>query len=91
MILAEESGVTAVADPLGGSWYVEALTRELEDKAWALIEEVEAHGGMVKAVAEGLPKTRIEEAAAERAAKVDTRRDGDRRGQPLPAGGGRGA
>src|SRR5215208_2001599 len=60
LILAEESGVTAVADPLGGSWYVEALTRELEGKAWALIEEVEAHGGMTKAVAEGLPKHRIE-------------------------------
>jgi len=72
LILAEESGVTAVADPLGGSWYVEKLTRELEDKAWALIEEVEAHGGMTKAVAEGLPKHRIEEAAAARAAKVDT-------------------
>ncbi|MFL6749632.1 MAG: methylmalonyl-CoA mutase family protein, partial [Sphingomicrobium sp.] len=72
LILAEESGVTAVADPLGGSWYVEALTRELEERAWALIEEVEAHGGMTKAVAEGLPKMRIEEAAAERAAKVDT-------------------
>src|SRR3954454_8120299 len=72
LILAEESGVTAVADPLGGSWYVEKLTRELEVKAWALIEEVEAHGGMTKAVAEGLPKHRIEEAAAARAAKVDT-------------------
>ncbi|NJC04522.1 methylmalonyl-CoA mutase [Sphingomonas kaistensis] len=72
LILAEESGVTAVADPLGGSWYVEALTRELEDKAWALIREVEAHGGMTKAVAEGLPKRRIEEAAATRQAKVDT-------------------
>ncbi len=72
LILAEESGVTAVADPLGGSYYVEALTRELEEKAWALIEEVEAHGGMTKAVAEGLPKHRIEEAAAARAAKVDT-------------------
>ncbi len=72
LILAEESGVTAVADPLGGSWYVEALTRELEEKAWALIEEVEAHGGMTKAVSEGLPKHRIEEAAAARAAKVDT-------------------
>jgi methylmalonyl-CoA mutase len=71
LILAEESGVTAVADPLGGSWYVEALTRELEDKAWALIDEVEQHGGMTKAVAEGLPKHRIEEAAAARAAKVD--------------------
>ncbi|RIX29095.1 methylmalonyl-CoA mutase [Sphingomonas edaphi] len=72
LILAEESGVTAVADPLGGSWYVEALTRELEEKAQALIDEVEAHGGMTRAVAEGLPKTRIEEAAAARAAKVDT-------------------
>jgi len=72
LILAEESGVAAVADPLGGSWYVEKLTRELEEKAWALIEEVEAHGGMTKTVAEGLPKHRIEEAAAARAAKVDT-------------------
>jgi len=72
LILAEESGVTAVADPLGGSFYVEKLTQELEEKAWALIEEVEAHGGMTKAVAEGLPKHRIEEAAAARAAKVDT-------------------
>ena len=71
LILAEESGITAVADPLGGSWYVEALTRELEVKAQALIDEVEAHGGMTKAVAEGLPKQRIEEAAAARAAKVD--------------------
>ncbi|MBA3669320.1 MAG: methylmalonyl-CoA mutase [Sphingomonas sp.] len=72
LILAEEAGFTAVADPLGGSYYVEALTRELEDKAQALIDEVEAHGGMVKAVAEGLPKHRIEETAAARAAKVDT-------------------
>jgi methylmalonyl-CoA mutase len=72
LILAEESGVTAVADPLGGSWYVEKLTRELEERAWELITEVEAHGGMTKAVAEGLPKHRIEEAAAARAAKVDT-------------------
>ena len=72
LILAEESGVTAVADPLGGSFYVEKLTRELEEHAWELIQEVEAHGGMTKAVAEGLPKHRIEEAAAARAAKVDT-------------------
>ena len=71
LILAEESGITAVADPLGGSWYVEALTRAFEEKAQALIDEVEAHGGMTKAVAEGLPKQRIEEAAAARAAKVD--------------------
>ena len=72
LILAEESGVTAVADPLGGSWYVEKLTKELEERAWDLIQEVEQHGGMTKAVAEGLPKHRIEEAAAARAAKVDT-------------------
>ena len=72
LILAEESGVTAVADPLGGSWYVESLTRSLEEKAQALIDEVEALGGMTKAVADGLPKMRIEEAAAARAAKVDT-------------------
>jgi methylmalonyl-CoA mutase len=72
LILAEESGITAVADPLGGSYYVEALTRGLEEKAQALIDEVEAHGGMTKAVAEGLPKQRIEEAAAARAANVDT-------------------
>jgi methylmalonyl-CoA mutase len=72
LILAEESGVTAVADPLGGSWYVEKLTSELEERAWDLIKEVEQHGGMTKAVAEGLPKHRIEEAAAARAAKVDT-------------------
>jgi len=72
LILAEESGVTAVADPLGGSWYVEKLTRELEEKAWDLIQEVEEHGGMTKAVAEGLPKHRIEETAAARAAKIDT-------------------
>ena len=71
LILAEESGVTAVADPLGGSYYLEALTRELEEKAQALIDEVEAHGGMTRSVAEGLPKMRIEEAAAARAAKVD--------------------
>jgi methylmalonyl-CoA mutase len=72
LVLAEESGVTAVADPLGGSFYVERLTRELEEHAWELIQEVETHGGMTKAVAEGLPKHRIEEAAAARAAKIDT-------------------
>ena len=71
LVLAEESGVANVADPLGGSYYVEALTAELADKAWALIEEVEGLGGMTGAVAEGMPKRRIEEAAAARAAKVD--------------------
>jgi methylmalonyl-CoA mutase len=71
LILAEETGIANVADPLGGSYYVEALTKELADRAWALIEEVEAVGGMTAAVAEGMPKRRIEQASAERAAKVD--------------------
>src|SRR5687768_8074606 len=71
LILAEESGIANVADPLGGSYYVEALTRALAEEAWALIEEVEGLGGMTAAVAEGLPKRRIEEAAAARAARVD--------------------
>jgi methylmalonyl-CoA mutase len=71
LVLAEETGIANVADPLGGSYYVEALTKELADAAWALIEEVEALGGMTKAVDSGLPKQRIEEAAAARAASVD--------------------
>jgi methylmalonyl-CoA mutase len=71
LILAEESGIPNVADPLGGSWFVESLTKELANKAWALIEEVESLGGMTAAVREGMPKRRIEEASAERAAKVD--------------------
>jgi methylmalonyl-CoA mutase len=71
LLLAEESGIANVADPLGGSYYVEALTAELADKAWALIEEVEGLGGMTAAVADGMPKRRIEEAAAARAARVD--------------------
>ncbi|HYW15650.1 MAG TPA: methylmalonyl-CoA mutase [Allosphingosinicella sp.] len=75
LILAEESGITNVADPLGGSYFIESLTKELADKAWALIEEVEAMGGMTVAVAEGLPKRRIEEAAAARAARVDRGED----------------
>jgi len=71
LILQEESGICNVADPLGGAYFVEQLTRQLADKAWELIEEVEAEGGMTKAVAEGLPKRNIEEAAAAKAAAVD--------------------
>ena len=71
LILAEETGVTHVIDPLGGSYYVEALTDALVDKAWALIEEVEELGGMTKAVASGMPKLAIEESAARRQAAVD--------------------
>jgi methylmalonyl-CoA mutase len=75
LILAEESGITNVADPLGGSYLIESLTKDLADKAWALIEEVESMGGMTAAVAEGLPKRRIEEAAAARAARADRGED----------------
>jgi methylmalonyl-CoA mutase len=71
LILAEETGVTNVVDPLGGSYYVESLTKELADKAWTLIEEVEDMGGMTKAVATGMPKMRIEASAARRQARVD--------------------
>ena len=71
LILQEETGITHVVDPLAGSYYVESLTAELADKAWALMEEVEAMGGMTKAVAAGMPKLRIEETAARRQALID--------------------
>ncbi|GCA50970.1 methylmalonyl-CoA mutase [Sinorhizobium sp. KGO-5] len=71
LILQHETGVTNVVDPLAGSYYVESLTNELAEKAWALIEEVEALGGMTKAVNAGLPKRLIEEAATRRQAAVD--------------------
>ncbi|MDX8353724.1 methylmalonyl-CoA mutase [Cognatiyoonia sp. IB215182] len=71
LILQEETGVTNVVDPLAGSYYVESLTNELAEKAWALIEEVEEMGGMTKAVASGMPKLRIEETAARRQADID--------------------
>ncbi len=75
LILQEETGITHVVDPLAGSYYVESLTAELADKAWALMEEVEEMGGMTKAVASGMPKLRIEESAARRQAMIDRRED----------------
>ncbi len=75
IVLAEESGITKVVDPLGGSYYVEALTAELVDQAWKIIGEVDALGGMTKAVASGMPKRLIEEAAAARQARVDKGED----------------
>jgi methylmalonyl-CoA mutase len=75
LILAEETGVTHVIDPLGGSYYVEALTQSLTNEAWKLIQEVEQLGGMTKAVESGMPKLRIEEAAARRQARVDRREE----------------
>ena len=71
LILQEETGVTNVVDPLAGSYYVESLTAELAEKAWAIIEEVDEMGGMTKAVATGMPKLRIEESAAKRQAMID--------------------
>ncbi len=71
LVIQEETGMTHVVDPLGGSYYVEALTQELVDKAWAIIERVEAEGGMAKAVAAGWPKAMIEEASAATAARID--------------------
>ena len=75
IVLAEESGITRVVDPLGGSYYVEALTSTLVDEAWKLIEEVDSQGGMTRAVASGMPKALIEQAAAARQARVDRGED----------------
>ncbi len=71
LILQHETGVTKVVDPLAGSYYIENLTAELADRAWALIDQVEQRGGMTRAVAEGFPKRLIEEAATRRQAAVD--------------------
>ena len=71
LILQEETQITRVVDPLAGSYYVEKLTADMAEAAWALIEEVEEMGGMTKAVASGMPKLRIEETAARRQAMID--------------------
>jgi methylmalonyl-CoA mutase len=71
LIIAEETGIPHVIDPLGGSYYVEALTKALGDEAMKLIDEVEKLGGMTKAVESGMPKMKIEEAAARRQARID--------------------
>ena len=75
LVLQEETGMTNVVDPLGGSYYVEALTKELVDRAWEIIGRVEREGGMAQAVAAGWPKAMIEEASAARAARVDRGED----------------
>ncbi|KPF65526.1 methylmalonyl-CoA mutase [Bosea sp. AAP35] len=71
ILLQQESGTTRIIDPWGGSYYVERLTAELAKKAWAHIQEVEALGGMAKAIEAGIPKLRIEEAAAKTQARID--------------------
>nr|WP_299419840.1 methylmalonyl-CoA mutase [uncultured Emticicia sp.] len=75
LYLQYETEICRVVDPWGGSYYVEYLTKELVEKAWALIEEVEELGGMTKAIETGLPKMRIEESAARKQARIDSGKD----------------
>ena len=75
LVIQEETGITNVVDPWGGSYMMESLTQELADKAWSLIEEVEALGGMAKAIESGMPKLRIEESAARKQARIDRGED----------------
>ncbi|GAB3908290.1 methylmalonyl-CoA mutase [Larkinella knui] len=75
LYLQYETDITSVVDPWGGSYYVEFLTDQLIQKAWALIQEVETLGGMTKAIETGLPKLRIEEAAARKQARIDSGKD----------------
>ena len=71
LVIQEETGITDVIDPWGGSYMMESLTQSIADRAWELIEEIEEHGGMAKAIETGLPKLRIEEAAARKQALID--------------------
>jgi methylmalonyl-CoA mutase len=75
LFLQQETGITQFIDPYGGSFYIEKLTEQLVNKAWKLIEEVEELGGMAKAIETGLPKLRIEEAAARKQARIDSGKD----------------
>jgi methylmalonyl-CoA mutase len=72
LFLQEETGITKTVDPWAGSYYVESLTDQIADKAWELIQEVEELGGMTKAIEAGMPKMRIEEAAAKKQARIDS-------------------
>ncbi|HPH45515.1 MAG TPA: methylmalonyl-CoA mutase [Chryseolinea sp.] len=75
LYLEQATGITKLVDPMGGSYYVESLTAQLVEKAWDLIEEVEKLGGMTKAIEGGIPKMRIEQAAAAKQARIDSARD----------------
>ena len=75
LFLQDETQITKTVDPWGGSYYVEKLTHDIAEKAWALIEEVEELGGMTKAIEAGIPKLRIEEAAARKQARIDSGQD----------------
>ncbi|MBA53128.1 MAG: methylmalonyl-CoA mutase [Pseudomonadales bacterium] len=75
IIVQEETGITKVVDPWGGSYMMESLTQEIADKAWAIIEDIQTKGGMAKAIEQGEPKLRIEEAAARKQARIDRGED----------------
>jgi methylmalonyl-CoA mutase len=75
LIIQEEAGITKVVDPWAGSYMMENLTQDIADKAWELIEEVEAAGGMAKAIETGMPKMKIEESAAKKQARIDRGED----------------
>jgi methylmalonyl-CoA mutase len=75
LFLQQETGITQFIDPYGGSFYIEKLTEQLVNEAWKLVEEVEGLGGMAKAIETGLPKLRIEEAAARKQARIDSGKD----------------
>ena len=75
LVIQEETGITNVVDPWGGSYLMESLTQDIADKAWELIDEIESEGGMAKAIETGLPKLRIEEAAARKQARIDRGED----------------
>lgn len=75
LIIQEETGITKVVDPWGGSYMMESLTQDIADKAWQLIEEVEQQGGMAKAIETGMPKLKIEESAARKQARIDRGED----------------
>ncbi len=75
LVLQEETGITKIVDPYAGSYYVETLTHQIAHRAWELIQEVESLGGMAKAIETGVPKSRIEEAAARKQARIDSGKD----------------
>ncbi|GAA0875095.1 methylmalonyl-CoA mutase [Wandonia haliotis] len=75
LYIQEETGITKIIDPWAGSYYVEKLTNDLAERAWSLIQEVEELGGMAKAIETGIPKMRIEEAAARKQARIDSGKD----------------
>ena len=85
LIIQEETHIPNVVDPWAGSYMMETLTAEMADKAWAIIEEVDAMGGMTEAVQSGWAKLRIEASAAEKQARIDSGQRRDRRRQQVPA------